>query len=115
MSSDAQTTESSPKLNVKVMMAVLLIGTFIAILNQTLLNIALPKIIEDLGGSIGTAILVTVMTITADNAPIQVKTDAMIHGINNAYLVASLLALAGMLLSFFLKKPQPMLDMQPKH
>ncbi|WP_323372976.1 MDR family MFS transporter [Tumebacillus lacus] len=76
---------------------------------------AMTNTLRTVGGSIGTAILVTVMTITADNAPIQVKTDAMIHGINNAYLVASLLALAGMLLSFFLKKPQPMLDVQPKH
>lgn len=76
---------------------------------------AMTNTLRTVGGSIGTAILVTVMTITADSAPIQLKTDAMIHGINNAYLVASLLALAGMLLSFFLKKPQPMLDMQPKH
>lgn len=76
---------------------------------------AMTNTLRTVGGSIGTAILVTVMTITADNAPIQLKADAMIHGINNAYLVASLLALAGMLLSFFLKKPQPMLEMRPKH
>lgn len=76
---------------------------------------AMTNTLRTVGGSIGTAILVTVMTITADNAPIQLKAEATIHGINNAYLVASLLALAGMLLSFFLKKPQPMLEMRPKH
>ena len=76
---------------------------------------AMTNTLRTVGGSIGTAILVTVMTISAENATALAPAQAMIHGINNAYGVACGLSLVGMLLAFFLKKPQPLAtNVQPQ-
>ncbi|UOQ42619.1 DHA2 family efflux MFS transporter permease subunit [Halobacillus salinarum] len=58
--------------------------------------------------SIGTAILVTVMTTTAQRAQSQPAIDyPAIHGVNVAFFVVTVLSLIGVILSFFIKKTSP--------
>jgi Na+/melibiose symporter-like transporter len=57
-----------------------------------------------IAASVGTAILVTVMTTIADTA--KQRPDIAypdIHGANIAFMVVSILSLVGMILSFFIK------------
>ncbi|MFQ3543760.1 MDR family MFS transporter [Halobacillus rhizosphaerae] len=86
---------------------------------------AMNNTMRTIAGSMGTAMLVTVMTNTSKNfdpdmskyagessaqVKQQVMSDAMIHGINMAFLVATGIAIAGIILSFFLKRTDPNLD-----
>lgn len=88
---------------------------------------AMVNTIRQVSGSIGTAILVTVMTNqTADHlknmmikqhiAPtmkakfVHAKGEAMIQGINDAFVVATGLALLALILAFFIKKTKPVID-----
>ncbi|UOQ46513.1 multidrug efflux MFS transporter [Halobacillus salinarum] len=86
---------------------------------------AMNNTMRTVAGSIGTALLVTVMTNSSQNfdpdmaeyageSSAQMKqhimSDAMIHGINVSFMVATGIAMAGILLSFFLKKTAPNLD-----
>ncbi|WP_053220235.1 MDR family MFS transporter [Virgibacillus senegalensis] len=78
---------------------------------------AMANTMQQVSASIGTAILITVMTTSAKNyqpdmaalaglsqadAKQQAAQSALLHGYNTAFLFASILALAGMLLSLFL-------------
>ncbi|QTM98815.1 DHA2 family efflux MFS transporter permease subunit [Sediminibacillus dalangtanensis] len=78
---------------------------------------AMANTMQQVSASIGTAILITVMTTAAKNyqpdmsslaglsqadAKQQVANSALLHGYNSAFLFASILALAGMLLALFL-------------
>ncbi len=86
---------------------------------------AMNNTMRTIAGSMGTAMLVTVMTNTSKNfdpdmsqyagessaqVKQQIMSDAMIHGINMAFLVATGIAIAGIILSFFLKRTDPNLD-----
>lgn len=59
--------------------------------------------------SIGTAILVTVMTNSAQNSNIALPLESMVYGVNKSFLVASILVIIGLILSFFLKGTNPRL------
>ncbi|KHE71795.1 hypothetical protein LD39_07935 [Halobacillus sp. BBL2006] len=70
--------------------------------------------LRTIAGSIGTALLVTVMTNaskdyipSAGETKQQIMSNAMIHGINVAFLIAAVIAIVGIVLSFFIKgKPK---------
>ncbi|WP_421383618.1 MDR family MFS transporter [Bacillus salacetis] len=86
---------------------------------------AMNNTMRTIAGSIGTALLVTVMTnaakdfdpdmsayagMEAADMKQQLMSDAMIHGINVAFMVATIIAIAGIGLSFFIKKTPPNLE-----
>lgn len=64
---------------------------------------AMNNTMRQVSASIGTAILVTVMTTTALNTGGSTAPDDLIHGVNVAFWVASFLTLAGFIMSFFIK------------
>lgn len=61
---------------------------------------AMNNTMRQVGGSIGTALLVTIMT----NNAIEGVPAGMIHGVNISFLFATGLALIGLVLSFFIKR-----------
>ena len=79
---------------------------------------AMNNTLRTIAGSIGTALLVTVMTnASKDYVPSsgetkqQIMSNAMIHGINVAFMVATIIAIIGIVLSFFIKgKPKSSQD-----
>lgn len=80
-------------------------------LNQLSLNLvphgtAMNNTMRQVSASIGTAILVTVMTMSAlDTGPGATAMDR-IHGVNVSFGVASVLAFAGLVLAFFIRSPR---------
>ncbi len=79
---------------------------------------AMNNTMRQVAGAIGTALLVTVMSNSTTNylsnnnppkglsmaaAKAKFTSDAMIHGINEAFMVATLIAIVGLVLSFFIK------------
>ncbi|MED1738825.1 MDR family MFS transporter [Bacillus swezeyi] len=73
---------------------------------------AMNNTMRQIGGSIGTAVLISVMSSSAKNASTSSPINAMIHGMNSAFIVAAVLALIGFILSFTLKK-KPQKQEQP--
>ncbi|MCT2536119.1 DHA2 family efflux MFS transporter permease subunit [Aquibacillus koreensis] len=72
---------------------------------------AMDNTMKQIAASVGTAILVTVMTSTAANADQQVDIAYPdIYGANIAFIVVSVLSLIGLLLSLFIKKGKPYED-----
>ncbi|WP_153462146.1 MULTISPECIES: DHA2 family efflux MFS transporter permease subunit [Sediminibacillus] len=72
---------------------------------------AMDNTMRQIAASVGTAILVTVMTTSASNAASRPEIAYPdIHGANMAFLVVSLLSLLGLLLSFFIKNTKPEAD-----
>nr|WP_285890876.1 MDR family MFS transporter [Mesobacillus maritimus] len=67
---------------------------------------AMNNTMRQVSASIGTALLVTIMTSTALN-PMAHGIEGYIHGVNVAFMVAGLLAAAGLVLAFFLKNSSP--------
>lgn len=67
---------------------------------------ALTNTFQQIAASIGTAVLVTVMTTTAETARARNLPLADIQGVNNVFLIISWLSLAAIALAFFLK-PAP--------
>lgn len=65
---------------------------------------AMNNTMRQVAGSIGTAVLFTVMAATALD-PKRFGVSGMIHGVDIAFLTASILCLAALILSFFVKKP----------
>lgn len=65
---------------------------------------AMNNTMRQIGGSIGTAVLISVMSSSAKNASTTNPLNAVIHGMNTAFIVAALMALAGFILSFTLKR-----------
>ncbi|KAB2332048.1 multidrug efflux MFS transporter [Bacillus mesophilum] len=66
---------------------------------------AMNNAMRMVGGSIGTAVLVTIMstfTLTGSNS------DGTINGLNTAFLVSTIIAFTGLILSIFLKDTRPM-------
>jgi len=88
---------------------------------------AMSNTLRTIAGSIGTAILVTVMTTqtksratelavaggvspTDKEAMAHIVTESTIHGINQAFLIATSLAVVALILAFFIKKTKPALE-----
>lgn len=71
---------------------------------------AVNNTMRQVAGSIGTAILVTVMTTTRTSAEQEGMSHAAIYGVDVAFIVASGLALLGLVLSFFIRHTQPPQD-----
>lgn len=65
---------------------------------------AMNNTMRQVGGSIGTALLVTIMTNQALSEAQVATSRAMIHGVNVSFMVACMLSAFGLLLSFFIKK-----------
>lgn len=79
---------------------------------------AMNNTMRQVSGAIGTALLVTVMTSSALNRSQKVTdthmTDMMIHGVNTAFMVATIIAGIGVVLSFFLKGTHPQAKSEQK-
>lgn len=67
---------------------------------------AMSNTMRQVSGSIGTALLVTIMTSTALD-PQEYGVQGVIRGVNISFVVAGVLSLIGVFLSFFLKKANP--------
>ncbi|MCC5802345.1 MDR family MFS transporter [Rossellomorea vietnamensis] len=65
---------------------------------------AMNNTMRQVSGAVGTALLVTVMTTSADPAR---GLEGMIHGVNISFIVAGITAIAGLLLSLFIKSGRP--------
>jgi EmrB/QacA subfamily drug resistance transporter len=64
---------------------------------------AMDNTMKMIAASVGTAILVTVMTTTAETAKLRPDiTNPDMHGANIAFMVVSILSLLGLILSFFI-------------
>lgn len=68
---------------------------------------AVNNTMRQVAGSVGTAILVTVMTTRTAAAEQQGLSNTAIHGVNIAFMVATGLALIGLGLSFFIRRTYP--------
>jgi EmrB/QacA subfamily drug resistance transporter len=66
---------------------------------------AMNNTMRQVSASIGTALLVTIMTSSALD-PAKFGTEGMIHGVNVAFMVAGSLAAIGIIMGFFLKKAE---------
>ena len=68
---------------------------------------AMNNTMRQISASIGTALLVTVMTMAArDTGPSAAPSD-LIHGVDVAFQVATVLAFAGLALAFFIPRREP--------
>lgn len=80
---------------------------------------AMDNTMKQIAASVGTAILVTVMTTSAASAQQRPEVSYPdIYGVNVAFIVLSLLSLVGLILSFFIKNSKPAKDsdsQQPSH
>lgn len=65
---------------------------------------AMNNTMRQVAASIGPAVLVTVMTSGLTEAEQVINTQAMIHGTNRAFLVATCISFFALVLSFFLKR-----------
>ncbi|WKA54381.1 MDR family MFS transporter [Planococcus shixiaomingii] len=65
---------------------------------------AMGNTIRQVSGSIGTALLVTIMTSTALN-PQQYGLEGLVRGVNITFLVAGVLSSVGVVMAFFIKHP----------
>ncbi|WP_077624082.1 DHA2 family efflux MFS transporter permease subunit [Sediminibacillus massiliensis] len=68
---------------------------------------AMNNTMRQVAASIGTAILVTVMTSAALDAGESATASELIHGVNVAFWVATVLSVVGLLLSLFIKGTTP--------
>lgn len=66
---------------------------------------AMSNTMRQVSGSIGTALLVTIMTGTALD-PEQYGLQGLVRGVNISFIVAGLLSGLGVVMAFFLKKPE---------
>ncbi|KGP74441.1 MDR family MFS transporter [Pontibacillus yanchengensis] len=74
---------------------------------------AMNNTMRQVSASVGTAILVTVMTKTAESAQQQPSiANPEIHGVNVAFMVITVLSFLGMILSFFVKKQDGPVEQQ---
>jgi EmrB/QacA subfamily drug resistance transporter len=69
---------------------------------------AMNNTMRQVSASIGTAILVTVMTTTGERAKLDPTIlNPLIHGVNVAFIVITVLSIVGVVLAFFIKKTYP--------
>ncbi|ASK63990.1 MFS transporter [Virgibacillus phasianinus] len=69
---------------------------------------AMNNTLRQIAASVGTAILVTIMTMTAQNS--QQAANPGIHGVNVAFLVIAVISFVAIILSIFVKKTYPPID-----
>lgn len=62
---------------------------------------AVNNTLRQVAGSVGTAVLVTVMTVTTRD-PAEYGAEGMVHGANVAFLVSAFISAAGLIAAFFL-------------
>lgn len=67
---------------------------------------ALNNTMRQVAASVGTAVLVTVMTGTALD-PAQHGTDGLVHGVNVSFIVAAVVAVLGLIGAFFIRESRP--------
>ncbi|MCF8011880.1 MAG: DHA2 family efflux MFS transporter permease subunit [Clostridiales bacterium] len=65
---------------------------------------AVTNTMRQVAGSIGTAMLITIMSVTAAHADTNQPAQAMLQGINTAFIAATILSFTGLTLSFFICK-----------
>lgn len=65
---------------------------------------AMNNTMRQVSGAVGTALLVTIMT---NQAIPEQGVNGLIHGVNVSFIVAGLLAIAALILSFFIKNTRP--------
>lgn len=68
---------------------------------------AMNNTMRQVAGSVGTALLVTVMT--SNIIPDQ-GVSGMLHGVNISFIVAGIFAIIAFFMAFFIKKPRPGVD-----
>src|SRR5690625_1957447 len=65
---------------------------------------AMNNTMRQMAGAVGTAMLVTVMTISARPSE---GVDGKIHGVNMSFIVAGIISIVALILSFYIKNPDP--------
>ncbi|MEE3606827.1 MDR family MFS transporter [Bacillus altitudinis] len=65
---------------------------------------AMNNTMRQMGGSIGTAVLVSIMSSSAANAALSDPMKSAVHGMNTSFIVSCAIAVIGLVLSFFLKE-----------
>ncbi|OMP27050.1 MDR family MFS transporter [Bacillus sp. I-2] len=65
---------------------------------------AMNNTMRQIGGSIGTAVLVSIMSSSAANAELSNPLKSAVHGMNTSFFISGLIAVIGLVLSFFLKE-----------
>ncbi|WP_342467806.1 MDR family MFS transporter [Bacillus sp. FSL W8-0629] len=65
---------------------------------------AMNNTMRQMGGSIGTAVLVSIMSSSAANAALSDPMKSTVHGMNTSFIVSGAIAVIGLVLSFFLKE-----------
>jgi len=68
---------------------------------------AMTNTMRQVAASIGTAILITVMTAAALNTGSDAKPDELVHGVNVSFYVSAGLSLIGLILAFFIRGTKP--------
>lgn len=68
---------------------------------------AMNNTMRQIAGAVGTALLVTVMT---NSALPEEGVNGLIHGVNISFIVAGTIAIAGLVLSFFIRNPEPQVE-----
>lgn len=64
---------------------------------------AMTNTMRQVAASIGTALLITIMTVTALGTGKEVTVTGQIHGVNMAFYVATAISFLGLILAFFVK------------
>ena len=65
---------------------------------------AMNNTMRQMGGSIGTAVLVSIMSSSAANAELASPLKSAVHGMNTSFFISGMIAVIGLVLSFFLKE-----------
>lgn len=68
---------------------------------------AMNNTMRQVGASIGTAVLITVMTTAALDSGSSASTSDLIHGVNVAFWVATVISVLAVILAFFIKETRP--------
>lgn len=75
---------------------------------------AMDNTMRQIAASVGTAILVTVMTTSEETAATKSIANPDIYGANVAFIVVELLSLAGLIISIFIKDRKPSEEVEKK-
>ncbi|MDA1476394.1 MDR family MFS transporter [Bacillus changyiensis] len=123
----SQLSQSTPFAYLSIVYAIRMIGMGMVLMPVTTAGLnqlprhliphgtAMNNTMRQMAGSIGTAILITIMTQRALTDPAGPRSEtAMIHGVNLAFMAAAGLAGLGLILSFFIKRKQRRRE-QPKN
>lgn len=68
---------------------------------------AMSNTMRQVAGSIGTAVLITVMTNSAFNSNTTAPLDSMVYGVNKSFFASTAMLAIALILSFFLKNTNP--------